>query len=119
MKWICITVMLFISGCAVSPSPTSNEMVSEGGIKKYTNSESGVNLIITNQALKSYHEKYLVAEKHKAFAQSLSGSWSWMANRTSAEHAKTSALVGCQKNNIKNEKLYPCKIINVDGMWSQ
>lgn len=79
--------------------------------------KAGVDPIINKKALKSFNDKYVNAKLHKAFAQSQSGAWNWKSNRTSVEHAKTSALVGCQRNNQKNKALYPCKIINVDNQW--
>ncbi len=79
--------------------------------------DSGHEVIVTNQAAESYRKKYSKATLNKAFAQSESGAWSWKSNRTSVEHAKRSALIACQTNNKKNEKLSPCKIINVNGTW--
>jgi hypothetical protein len=105
--------MLF--GCSVNIS-NDQPNSTEGSITKYRNTKSGIESIITKDALESF-EKYANASKHKAFAQSLSGVWGWKSNRTSAEHARTSALVACQRNNKKSEELYPCEIINVDGVW--
>jgi hypothetical protein len=73
--------------------------------------------IMTNQALKSYREEYVHATKHKAFAQSDVGAWSWKSNRTSIKHAIENSLIDCQRNNKRHEAEHPCKIINVDGKW--
>jgi hypothetical protein len=116
MKYSALIVCVMLSGCATTALEKQPELTA-GNIEKYKNPKSGVESIITNTALSSYNEKYLSASEHKALAQSLSGVWSWKSNRTSVEHAKTSALVACQKNNLKNEELYPCKIINIDGVW--
>lgn len=52
MKWIRITLSVFLTGCATSVSHTTQQ-VNCGGIKKYTNTKAGVDLIIINQELKS------------------------------------------------------------------
>ena len=87
------------------------------GFTLYTDDSEGIESLITNQALASFKSKYKEASQNKAFAQSLSGAWSWKSNRTSVEHAKTSALIGCQRNNKKTEDLYPCKVVNINGTW--
>jgi hypothetical protein len=116
MNYSALIVSILLGGCATTTLEKQPEHTM-GNIKTYTNSKSGVESIITNSGLSSYNEKYLSASEHKAFAQSMSGVWSWKSNRTSVEHAQTSALVSCQNNNLKNEALYPCKIINIDGVW--
>ncbi|MBT3032192.1 MAG: hypothetical protein KME67_12835 [Candidatus Thiodiazotropha sp. (ex Codakia orbicularis)] len=83
----------------------------------HTNHENGVASIISNEALESFNTKYAKASKNKAFAQSLSGAWNWRSNRTSIEHAKTSALIACQRHNKKSEYIYPCKIIHINDAW--
>ena len=110
MKLSTLALIIFISGCSIHTN-------SDFDTKGHTNTKTGIASIITKDALESYNEKYLAAPEHKAFAQSLSGAWNWKSNRTSLAHAKTSALVGCQKNNTKNEGLYPWEIINADGVW--
>ncbi|MEW8505374.1 MAG: hypothetical protein AB2598_01610 [Candidatus Thiodiazotropha sp.] len=116
MKYITIVISLMIVGCTTNAT-TDQPKLAKGTVVKYENTQTGINSIISKKALNSYKKEYLSASGHKAFAQSLSGVWSWRSNRTTAEHAKTSALVVCQRSNIKNEELYPCKIINVDGVW--
>lgn len=86
-------------------------------IKIYQNHAQGIDSIISNEALISFNTDYKDASPNKAFAQSTSGAWSWKSNRTSIEHAKTSALIGCQRNNRKSEDLYPCKIIHANDQW--
>jgi len=83
----------------------------------YSNDKKGIESLMSNKALKSFKTDYAKASNHKAFAQSVSGAWNWKSNRTTKEHAITSALIGCQRNNKKSEDLYPCKVINVDGEW--
>ncbi len=72
--------------------------------------------IISNKALATYIEHYTTAEQHKAFAQSLSGAWSYAIDRPSTRNATLTALGSCQYYNKFNEKL-PCKIINLDDKW--
>jgi hypothetical protein len=67
--------------------------------------------IVTNQVLTSYQTKYLKATSHKAFAQSESGAWNWKSTIKSA-------LISCQVNNKKSESIALCKIINIDGIWT-
>jgi len=97
-----IIIFIVVSGCAVQQD---HKPVAE---------PPSIDSIITNQALKSFKTDYSKASNHKAFAQSLSGAWSWKSSMTSVEHAKTSALIACQRNNENSEDLYPCKIINVN-----
>ena len=83
----------------------------------YENTKQGIDSIITNSALTEFKNDYSKASRNKAFAQSVSGAWNWKSNRTSVEHAKTSALIGCQRNNKRSEDLYPCKVIHVNDSW--
>lgn len=83
----------------------------------YQNDKVGIASIISNKALDSFKDGYTKAPKNKAFAQSLSGAWNWKSDRASIEHATTSALIGCQRNNKRSEDLYPCKIIHVNDNW--
>lgn len=77
----------------------------------------GKSQLIKNKARVSYQAEYTKAKLYKAFAQSVTGSWSWKSNRTSTIHAMNNALIQCRKNNRKNENNSPCKIINVDDKW--
>ena len=88
---------------------------SDNGEKKQVQGEAS---IIRKKALKSYKKSYMAARSHKAFAQSESGSWAWKSNRTSKEHAVNNALAYCRKNNKQNEKSHPCRVINIDGAWT-
>ena len=106
MKYHITIIALLLSGC------TTTETVVVDGKKVFA-----IESIITNKALKSFKTDYLKATSHKAFAQSASGAWNWKSNRTSKAHAIKSALISCQRNNIKNEQLHPCKVINIDGDW--
>lgn len=72
--------------------------------------------LMTRKAVKSYAE-YLQEERHKAFAQSETGSWAWVGSRTSPAYAKLNALAKCQSHNQEHEETSPCKVINVDGEW--
>jgi len=108
-----VYLLVFIFGI-VSCSTKAED---EKGLTIYTSDSEGAESLITNQALESFNTEYKEASKHKAFAQSLSGAWNWKSNRTSIEHAKTSALIGCQRNNKKSEDLYPCKVVNINGKW--
>jgi hypothetical protein len=118
MKYLAITLgIIVLSGCATQGQIQSEPPKSELKIKLYSNNKSGIESIITNQALKSFNTDYAKATKNKAFAQSASGAWNWKSNRTSIEHAKNSALIGCQRNNKKSEYSYPCKVIHLNGNW--
>jgi len=105
MKYLYLLIFIVVSGCAVQQD---HKPVAE---------PAGIDSIITNKALNSFKTGYSKASTHKAFAQSLSSAWSWKSNMTSVEHAKTSALIACQRNNKESEDLYPCKIINVNDLW--
>ena len=123
MKFYIAAFAVLITGCATTETTvvekevlqTEPAVIVEKEISKIE--PFSIESIITNQALKSYKNKYLKATSYKAFAQSESGAWNWKSNRTSAKHAMKSALVSCQVNNKKSENLYPCKVINVDGIW--
>ena len=118
MKLLAITLgAIALSGCAMQGPVQSESPKAEFNIKLYSNNKSGIESIITNQALKSFNTEYAKATKNKAFAQSASGAWNWKSNRTSVEHAKTSALIGCQRNNKKSEALYPCEVIHLNDDW--
>ena len=118
MRLFFFAFVILITGCATTDNPSINP---QGKLSKeitlYTNDKKGIESLITNQALKSFKNDYSKASKHKAFAQSVSGSWNWKSNRTSKEHAIKSALIGCQRNNKKSEDIYPCKVININGKW--
>ena len=103
MKLVIPIVVLCLTGCATTgvPPPTKSQSTLN---KKYLNDGVGVKSIVTNSALESYNMKYLKASSHKAFAQSVSGAWSWKSDRTSEKHAITSALIACQKK-IKEAKI--------------
>ena len=117
-KIISIFFILLVSGCSSQAIDNNGAQVSKN-LVRYENGDYGVDSIITNDALESYKTKYLKSSNNKAFAQSVSGAWSWKSNRTSKDHAKSSALIGCQNNNRKVEDLYPCKIININGKWME
>jgi hypothetical protein len=107
-----------MTGCTtIKENPNLSTETTQPMFTIYENDKHGIESIITNKALESFKTEYAKASKHKAFAQSLSGAWNWKSNRTSREHAITSALISCQRNNKKSEDLYPCVIINVDDEW--
>jgi hypothetical protein len=119
MKWLpIIFAAAFVSGCGAC-NQVKESADRPAQVQQYSNNAKGIHSLITKQAKSSFKKKYKKATKHKAFAQSVSGAWSWKSSRTSVEHAKTSALVGCQKNNKDNEKAYPCELINVNGKWTE
>jgi hypothetical protein len=117
-KGIFVAFIPLLVGCAtyeqpIPAEPSTGEIVEPSFEQKAVGEAS----LMTNQALKSYREGYVHATKHKAFAQSDVGAWSWKSNRTSIKYAIENSLIDCQKNNKKHEAEYPCKIINVDGKW--
>jgi len=114
---ILIVIIITMPGCNTVQKREISSSTSQQSFHIYQNNEKGLKSIITNKALKSFKNKYSEASQNKAFAQSLSGSWNWRANRTTREHAVTSALVSCQKNNKKYEDTYPCEVINVNDEW--
>ena len=117
MKYLFVILVFFISGCATQQiKQPKNEQGNQ--ITVYENKQKGIDSIIANKALKSFKNEYLKAAKNRAFAQSLSGAWNWRSDRTSAEHAKTSALIACQRHNKKAEEHYPCKVIHVNDAWA-
>ena len=118
MRFIPLVFLILATGCSTTEK-TSIPLKSNASksITIYSNDKKGIESLMSNKALESFKTDYAKASKHKAFAQSASGSWNWKSNRTSKEHAITSALIGCQRNNKKSEDLYPCKVINIDGEW--
>ena len=118
MKLLIVVGSLLFVGCSSIDTTSSIQSdTQKNSIKIYENNEIGVESIITNRALKSFKEEYASAPKNRAFAQSESGAWNWKSDRTSKDHAITSALIGCQRNNKKSEDLYPCKVIHVNDQW--
>jgi len=118
MKFIPLVFLILATGCATTEKTNIPlESNSSKSITIYSNDKSGIESLMSNKALESFNTDYAKATNHKAFAQSVSGAWNWKSNRTTKEHAITSALVGCQRNNKKSEDLYPCKVINIDGEW--
>ena len=75
--------------------------------------------ILSDEAFKSYKNKYVGAESHKAFAQMTKsdwkGAWAWNYGHSSVTGAIEGALENCEQNNKKST---PCKIVNVDGYWT-
>ena len=132
-KLLTLVAIISLSGCATSPGNSTGEIKthdmstvkavspsissSHSELIMYENNKTGIDSIISNEALDSFQTKYKEATSNKAFAQSVSGAWNWRSNRTTIEHAKTSALVGCQRNNKKSEDLYPCRVIHVNDSW--
>jgi hypothetical protein len=115
---IIFIISLLFNLLACSSLPKERHMyVTDKNPITHKNLKSGIASLMSNDAKASYETKFISAKNHKAFSQSDSGAWSWKANRTSIDHAKTNALIACQKNNIKYEKTYPCKIININGLW--
>jgi len=108
-----------LTGCATHSDISPTRTIQSNGLEfiEYTNNKTGIDSLITNQAVKSFKTDYQKAPSNKAFAQSVSGAWNWKSNRSSVEHARTSALVGCQRNNKKSEDIYPCKVIHVNDEW--
>jgi hypothetical protein len=116
---ILVLTFILLAGCSTHQNPASNSTSTIAGIAPASvQANFDEDSIMTNQALKSYRDGYVHATRHKAFAQSAVGAWSWKSNRTSAKHAKQNALIDCQKNNGRHEAEHPCRIINVDGQWS-
>lgn len=115
LKLLLVSICI-ISGCTVQQVKKS-EVEPIKQVTIYKNNQQGIDSIISNKALDSFNGEYAMATKNKAFAQSVSGSWNWKSNRTSIEHAETSALIGCQRNNKKSEDLYPCRVIHINDRW--
>ncbi len=109
--------VLSVIGCSTAPDRVDEKSTSTATITIYKNHAKGIDSIIGKKALKSFTTEYKNSSLNKAFAQSTSGAWNWKSNRTSMEHAKTSALIGCQRNNKKHEDLYPCKVIHLNNEW--
>jgi len=89
----------------------------ESADNRYASTIGGI-LITRKEAFKSFREKYLASKGHKAFAQSASGNWNWRSNRTSRDHAINSALASCRASNQQFETTQPCRVINVNGEWT-
>jgi hypothetical protein len=118
MRLYITIIALVLNGCASTETTVVNQKVNHPQKRVTPKVQAhSINSIITNSALKSYKNKYVNAKSHKAFAQSKSGAAYWKSDRTSKKHAMESALVSCQVHNKKFESMYPCRIINVDGVW--
>jgi hypothetical protein len=116
---ILVLSVALLAGCASYQMPAATSSSELSAVEPvFEQAAVGEDWIMTNQALKSYREGYVSATRHKAFAQSAVGAWSWKSNRTSATHAIQNALIDCRKNNGRHEADHPCRIINVDGQWS-
>ena len=111
---ILIFTALICSGCALQPKVES--IPNYGEYARYENNKKGFNKLMFNHTVKGF-EEYSTYPENKAFAQSLTGAWGWIADATTVEHAKTAALANCQSNNTETEFLYPCEIININGKW--
>jgi len=74
-------------------------------------------VLMSKKALKSFEEKFVNEIKNKAFAQSTNGSWSWKSSKTSKDDAIEKALSSCRKINRKHERVFPCRVVNVNGNW--
>jgi hypothetical protein len=118
-KSLFLILALALSGCSTVHSSANKSSVRHDNnkITIYENGQKGMASLITGSALRSFNEDYIKAPKNRAFAQSTSGAWNWKSDRTSIEHAITSALIGCQRNNKKSEDLYPCKVIHINDEW--
>ena len=117
MRYSIVLILAFLgTGCATQQYMQPN-LEEPQKIVIYQNSNVGLASIISNKALVSFKGDYANAPKNKAFAQSPSGAWNWKSDRTSIEHATTSALIGCQRNNKKSEDVYPCKVIHINDSW--
>jgi len=90
---------------------------SKGANKGFKNTFGGI-ILIREEALSSFRQKYIPAKGHKAFAQSASGNWNWRSARTSKDHAINSALASCRARNQDFENGQPCKIINLNDEWT-
>jgi len=109
---------LLLTSCAATETTVVNKNIKPAQKSVIAKFEPySIDSIITNSALASYKNKYVKAKSHKAFAQSQSGTSYWKSNRTSKKHATDSALIACQVHNKKFEDTYPCKIININGVW--
>ena len=117
-KILLILCLFTVAACSSQPQRTSEVESQPKRAVIHTNHAKGVASIISNKALESFNTEYTKALKNKAFAQSLSGAWNWRSNMTSVDHAKTSALIACQRHNKKYEDLYPCEIIHVNDEWA-
>lgn len=84
------------------------------GLTMYANASD---VLITDNAKKSYREVYSNAGKNKAFAQAPNGSWSWSLDKITLEAAEQQALERCSKFLEAGDK--PCVIINKNGQWVQ
>jgi len=117
MKYNIVLILAFLGTGCTTQHYMQPKFEESNKITIYQNNRIGIESIISNKALSSFETEYANAPKNKAFSQSASGAWNWKSNRTSVEHAITSALIGCQRNNRKSEDLYPCKVIHVNDTW--
>ena len=78
---------------------------------------AGTDQILSNEALKGFNDEYLVAKTNKAFAQSPSGAWGWVSDRTTRKHAILGAIAECKQFLEKGEPA--CKVININDKWAK
>ena len=110
-----VLLIFCLLSCSVDQAKTEEPKPSQKVL--YKNPKTGVESIIQKVALDAFQENYSGANFHKAFVQSLSGSWAWIGDATSKELAIKSALASCHTFNQDYEELYPCEVINVDDEW--
>ncbi len=100
-----LAISILFSGCAMEPTLSKEEMKVVSQHLK------------TKGAVESYMVNYVDGDFHKAWARTKAGSWAWAVNRYTQEDAIDHALQSCRSVNQKYEKVFPCKIINLDGEW--
>ena len=111
-----IIVTFLLCGCLSKEIPKGRSFNAQEH-ETFNYSAMAEDSIMKNDALRSYREQYVKEKTHKAFAQSENGSWSWRADRTTEKFAIKNALQSCRDLNLNYEDNYPCKIINIDGIW--
>jgi len=96
---------IIVSGCnTVNVKSTPKSGISVKSVLKSKN------------AVSTYNNKYKYGSSYKAFAQSRAGYWGFVMGMGSQQGANKKAIISCQKR-IKNVKVDPCEIVNMNGKW--
>ena len=124
-KILLLGLTAFVFSCSNTSSTTAQTDAQGGGSSSASQNPNVIfeyapqnaDSLITFKALDAYQNKYKNVSGFKSFAQSESGAWAYVLGRSSQEVADLHVLDSCTKYNVRFADTYPCKLINVSGMW--
>lgn len=107
---------MLLAACETVKPPFKLDMVKYNGLIVRAATSPGD--LITRQANRFYEQNYSLAERHKAMAQSVNGTWGWSHGQLTPDAAIDQALERCQQRNERGQKDKPCKLLIVDVYWA-